>query len=198
LITIADAGMGNFASIANMLNFLEIDAEIRKSPNNLREITHLILPGVGSFDSGMELLESSGWAAAIKSLSPDTKILGICLGMQLLTDGSEEGNSPGLGLIKGNCKKFDSRFGQVPHLGWNTIQIERDNRIFSKDTQPSRFYFAHSYFVELDDPNLALASTNYINSFVSAFAYENVYGFQFHPEKSHKFGMGALKNFSEL
>lgn len=198
MITIADAGLGNFAAIANMLDFLEIDVEIRKSPDDFRTISHLILPGVGSFDAGMELLQSSGWADAITSLSSETKILGICLGMQLLMDGSEEGDSPGLGLVAGKCKKFDSKLGQVPHMGWNNIDITRENSIFTSDQQSRRFYFAHSYYVELDDPKLAFARTNYLNYFVSAFASGNTYGFQFHPEKSHQFGMNALKSFSIL
>jgi glutamine amidotransferase len=198
LITIADAGLGNFASIANMLDFLEIDVEIRKSPGEIESITHLILPGVGSFDAGMELLDSSGWTGAINSLPSETKILGICLGMQLLTEGSEEGVRPGLGLIPGKCKRFDSGLGQVPHLGWNTLNVIKGNNIFPEDSKIRRFYFAHSYFVELSDQSVAFGETHYMKSFTSAFASQNIYGFQFHPEKSHQFGMEALENFSRL
>lgn len=198
MITIADAGLGNFASVANMLNFLEIDVEIRKNPGEVKTISHLILPGVGSFDSGMELLHSSGWETGIKNLSPETKILGICLGMQLLTEGSEEGVLPGLGLVAGKCKKFDSKLGPVPQMGWNEIYVTRENEIFQKDSQQIRFYFSNSYFVELSDQDKTIATARYTSTFCAAFGFGNVFGFQFHPEKSHQFGMKALKNFANL
>ncbi len=198
MITIADAGLGNFASVANMLNFLEIDVEIRKSPRNVKTISHLILPGVGSFDTGMELLHSSGWEAAIKNLSPETKILGICLGMQLLTEGSEEGVRPGLGLIAGNCKRFDSKLGPVPQIGWNEIFVTQDNKIIPKDSNEIRFYFSNSYYVELTNPDAVLATASYTNTYCAAFGFGNIFGFQFHPEKSHQFGMKALENFAKL
>jgi len=198
LITIADAGMGNFNSIANMLDFLEIDSEIRKKPMDIASITHLILPGVGSFDAGMELLDSSGWREAIIALSPQTKILGICLGMHLLTDGSEEGILPGLGMVEGVCRKFDSSLGPVPHMGWNEIEITRENEILPQNGGAQRFYFSHSYFVELQNAELAFAKTHYTKNFVSAFSIGNIFGFQFHPEKSHHFGMQALESFANL
>ncbi len=198
MITIADAGLGNFASVANMLSFLEIDVEIRKIPGDVKTISHLILPGVGSFDTGMESLNSSGWEKVIKTLTPETKILGICLGMQLLTEGSEEGVRPGLGLIAGKCRRFDSRLGPVPHMGWNEVKITRENKVIPKDSNQTRFYFSNSYFVELTDPDLAFATAIYNDTFCAAFGFGNVYGFQFHPEKSHQFGMKALENFANL
>jgi glutamine amidotransferase len=198
LITIADAGMGNFNSIANMLDFLEIDSVIRKKPMDVASITHLILPGVGSFDSGMELLDSSGWKEAISSLSPETKILGICLGMHLLTQGSEEGISPGLGMVEGICRKFDPSLGPVPHMGWNEVEITRENPILPDNGGVRRFYFSHSYFVELQNTEIAFAKTHYTKNFVSAFSVGNIFGFQFHPEKSHHYGMQALESFASL
>ena len=181
-----------------MLNFLEIDVEIRKIPGDVKTISHLILPGVGSFDTGMELLKSSGWAKGIKTLTPETKILGICLGMQLLTEGSEEGAHPGLGLIAGKCKRFDSRLGPVPQMGWNEVKITRENKIIPKDSNQTRFYFSNSYFVEVYDPDVAFATASYTNTYCAAFGFGNVFGFQFHPEKSHQSGMKALENFSKL
>ena len=198
MITIADAGLGNFASVANMFNFLEIDVEIRKRPGEVNTISHLVLPGVGSFDTGMELLHSSGWEKAIKTLTPETKILGICLGMQLLTEGSEEGVRPGLGLIAGKCRRFDSKLGPVPQMGWNEIKITRENKIIPKDSNQTRFYFSNSYFVELSDPDAAFATANYTTTYCAAFGLGNIFGFQFHPEKSHQFGMKVLENFAKL
>ena len=198
LITIADAGLGNFASIANMLNFLEIDAEIRSKPGDVNDITHLILPGVGAFDAGITSLENTGWRKAIEDLSPETKILGICVGMQLFTQGSEEGKKSGLGYVPAICKKFNTELGPVPHIGWNEVLVSSENKILPLSNVPQRFYFTHSFYIEAYDQSLVIGKTMYTNEFVSAFSKDNLYGVQFHPEKSHRFGMEVLKRFANL
>ena len=189
--------MGNFKSIANMMNYLSIDCEIRSKPPSASEITHLIIPGVGSFDSGMQLIEQSGWMETIKSLPKNVNLLGICLGMHLLTKGSEEGKLPGIGLIDGFCRKFDSKTSKVPHVGWNTVANVKKNLLL-KEASNLKFYFSHSYYVEVNDKNLVSSDTYYGINFASSINRENLFGLQFHPEKSHKFGMDVLSNFANL
>lgn len=197
MITIANPGLGNFASIANMYKFLEIDVEIVSDPSKLSRVTHLILPGIGAFDNGMKLLSESGWKSAILSLDPDIKILGICLGMQLLTNGSQEGLLPGLGLIDGVCQRFPKDSLSVPHIGWNEVTSQNDSDLI-KASEKNRFYFSHSYFVELENALLGTGNTTYGTEFTSSFKKENVYGVQFHPEKSHQFGMRLLRRFAAI
>ena len=197
MITIANVGLGNFVSVANMYKFLEIDVEIISDPRDLSCVTHLILPGVGAFDSGMRLLSSSGWRKAILDLSQDTKILGICLGMHLLTNGSEEGKLAGLGLIGGECQRIPNNEVSVPHIGWNEARTTRDSELI-KVTENNRFYFSHSYFVALEDFALRTSEVEYGVNFTSSFENKNVFGVQFHPEKSHKFGMRLFRRFAEL
>ena len=139
MITIANFGVGNFASIANMLIYLGIEVEVLDSPKMAGNTTHLILPGVGAFDTGMDLLVKSGWKSAIEDLSSSVNILGICLGMQLLTHGSEEGNRSGLGLIDAKCFRFDSKESSVPHMGWNFVTVMKENQIISQLNQHERF-----------------------------------------------------------
>ena len=124
-----------------MLNFLEIDNEIMEKPQQVDRISHLILPGVGAFDTGMNLLSSSGWRSAVSDLSPSTSILGICLGMHLLTEGSQEGTMQGLGLVKASCKKLDPARSTVPHIGWKAINLIRNNKLIQTDQTPLDFYF---------------------------------------------------------
>ena len=197
MITIANIGLGNFASVANMFRFLEIDVEIRNKPGNIEAVTHLILPGVGAFDTGMKLLKESGWQSALLDMPTNSKILGICLGMHLLTKGSVEGRSPGLGLIDGTCEKFESKKVRVPHIGWNQVHPVPSNSIIST-TEKNLFYFSHSYYVKLSYSELSSAITNYDIPFSSAFEKGNILGVQFHPEKSHKYGMNLLRKFSNL
>jgi glutamine amidotransferase len=198
MITIANFGVGNLASIANMMNFLEIDVEVLDSPNEIENITHLIIPGVGAFDTGMELLKKTGWQSAILDLTPDTKILGICLGMHLLTNGSDEGDLEGLGLINAWSRKFDSDQVRIPHMGWNLVNIGKLNPLVTMDEKEKRYYFTHSYFVELQDFSDEVGTTQYQGGFTSIFQRNNIFGCQFHPEKSHHFGMELLKNFAAI
>jgi glutamine amidotransferase len=181
-----------------MLNFLGIEFQICHQPPEKNKITHLILPGVGSFDSGARLLKQSGWSDVIQSLPKNTNILGICLGMQLLTSGSEEGTMPGLGLIDGYCIKFDSLNSKVPHVGWNkTMNISSNNFLFDNVDDPY-FYFSHSYFVESSNKSIIMSETFYSLKFISSVKQGNTYGLQFHPEKSNFSGMKLLTNFSNL
>ena len=198
MITIANFGVGNLASIANMMNFLEIDVEVLDSPEEIENITHLIIPGVGAFDTGMELLKKTGWQSAILDLNPDTKILGICLGMHLLTNGSDEGDLEGLGLISAWSRKFDSDQVRIPHMGWNLVNVDKLNPLVATDEKEKRYYFTHSYFVELQDFSDEVGTTQYQGSFTSIFQRNNIFGCQFHPEKSHRFGMELLKNFAAI
>ena len=198
MITIANFGVGNFASIANMLIYLGIEVEVLDSPKMAGNTTHLILPGVGAFDTGMDLLVKSGWKSAIEDLSSSVNILGICLGMQLLTHGSEEGNRSGLGLIDAKCFRFDSKESSVPHMGWNFVAVMKENQIISQLNQQERFYFTHSYYVQANDSNDILGETMYQSKFTSVFQRNNIVGCQFHPEKSHRFGMKFLQNFATL
>jgi glutamine amidotransferase len=190
--------MGNSRSIANVLNFLSIDCEIRSKPPPESEITHLIIPGIGSFDSGMQLIENSGWKSTIMSLPANVNLLGICLGMQLLTNGSEEGKLPGMSLIDGFCRKFDSGNYKVPHVGWNTIEILKENKILLNEASGSRFYFSHSYFVQVNDSSIISSETFYGFNFASSINKKNIFGLQFHPEKSNLAGIDVLSNFAKL
>ena len=198
MITIANFGVGKLASIANMLNFLEIDVEVLDSPRDVEGITHLIIPGVGAFDTGMELRKKTGWQSAIQDLSPKTNILGICLGMHLLTNGSDEGSLEGLGLIDAWSHKFDADHVRIPHMGWNLVNVHRLNPLVVMDQEEKRYYFSHSYFVKLQDLSEELGATQYQEGFTSIFQRNNIFGCQFHPEKSHRFGMELLKNFAAI
>jgi glutamine amidotransferase len=198
IITIIDAGIGNPSSISNMLSYLGIDVELIKSPVPGIRYTHIILPGVGSFDAGMKKLNDSGWSEFIVENSRDSKILGICLGMQLLTSGSEEGLERGLSLIPAFCKKFNYPGISIPHIGWNNVEITKTNNLIHSTEGLQKFYFSHSYYVESEDNDIIALKSTYGQSFISGFEMENISGVQFHPEKSHKFGMKLLTNFSKL
>ena len=180
-----------------MYKFLEIDVQVLEDPSAISGVTHLILPGVGAFDPAMRLLETSGWKEAILGLNPETKLLGVCLGMHLLTNGSEEGSLPGLGLIGATCKRFNKTNLRVPHIGWNKVTAKLNNPLLTLD-ESNYFYFSHSYFVECDQQELSQASTTYGQNFTSYFSHGNVHGVQFHPEKSHKYGMDLLRKFASL
>ena len=181
-----------------MLNYLGINVELEKSPMSGRKYSHVILPGIGSFDPGIKKLNESGWSDYILENFTTTKILGICLGMQLLTSGSEEGFEEGLNLIPAYCKKFDSKEVRTPHIGWNVVETTRTNKLVSENDFPQKFYFSHSYFVHSNNSSVMSLKTTYGQNFISGFEMGNVLGVQFHPEKSHKFGMKLLTNFSQL
>ena len=212
MIAIVDYGMGNLGSIFNMLKKLGMPSKITSDRAEITAADKLILPGVGAFDTAMRRLVESGLKDVLDEQVLGKKIptLGVCLGMQLLTEGSEEGSLPGLGWIKGTTKKFrfegaDAQTLKIPHMGWNTITATKHDGASSAlvtglddVTKPSRFYFVHSYYVTVEDPRDAAATTHHGHDFVSAVERANVKGTQFHPEKSHKFGMRLLRNFAEV
>lgn len=201
-IQVINYGLGNLNSIVNIIRKVGGTAKIINNPADLNQEQKLILPGVGSFDHGMNNINQLGWKEKLDDLvlNKKTPILGICLGMQLMCLRSEEGVLPGLGWIDANVIKFqfeDNSF-KIPHMGWNNLKIEKKNDILEMNEEEKRFYFVHSYFVKANKESDILATTNYPKAFVSAFNANNIFGVQFHPEKSHKFGMQLLKNFINL
>ena len=202
MITIVDYGMGNLGSVFNMFKKIGVASKITSDLEEIKTATKLLLPGVGSFDKAMERINTSGIKEVLdqKVLVEETPILGICLGMQLLTNSSEEGIEKGLGYINASTKKFSSQDKKmkVPHMGWNLVHKSTKSKLTDGFIQESRFYFVHSYYVEVENQENSILKTNYGLEFDSAIQHENVYGAQFHPEKSHKFGMKLLENFSKI
>jgi glutamine amidotransferase len=203
MIVIVDYGMGNLGSIENMLKKIGVPVRISANASDISSAEKLILPGVGSFDRGMANLHERGLVPLLnaKVMEEKTPILGICLGMQLFTKQSEEGASPGLGWIDAQTVRFkfdrETSALKVPHMGWNTIEVQRAGSILDNLFEEPRFYFVHSYFVHCNDPVNVLATTCYGTSFHSAIMSRNIVGTQFHPEKSHKYGLRVLQNFAE-
>ena len=197
MIVVANPGIGNFVSISNMLKHLDVDFEVRATPGQVKDISHLILPGIGSFDAGINALEDSGWSEEIHRLSNSAFVLGICLGMQLLSKGSDEGVLQGLSIVDARCKKLDSKKEKVPHIGWGHVQVHRPNPLITS-LELQKFYFSHSYFVEVNKEEHTCGITSYGEEFTSVLQQDNIFGVQFHPEKSHRFGATLLKNFVEL
>ena len=204
MITIIDYGSGNISAIGNIYERLNIDYKIAKSPSEIIGAEKLFLPGVGAFDETMILLENSGFRKAldIEVLINKVPIIGICIGMQVLGGSSEEGELPGLGYIKGHVKRLDENLlvnkPSLPHMGWNNISLKRQSPLFEEIDPVIGFYFLHSFYFECVNPSDVLATSEYGQTFASAINHENVYGIQFHPEKSHNNGVLLLKNFANL
>lgn len=202
MITIVDYGMGNLGSIKNMLKRVGASAVITGLPDEIAKAEKLILPGVGSFDNGIQNLRQLGLIPVLvqKVLEEKTPILGICLGMQLMTRGSEEGDLPGLGWIDADTRRFNFGVGlhslKVPHMGWNSVRPAKPSEIFLDMYSEPRFYFVHSYHVVCYHREDVLSWTTYGYEFVSALERGNIVGVQFHPEKSHKYGMKILSDFA--
>lgn len=199
-ITVVDYGLGNLGSVAKMLKKVGANYSVSNSKEDILSADKLILPGVGSFDKGIQELKSRGYFDIIKHkvTEENTPILGICLGMQLLSKESEEGTEKGFGFIDAKVKYFNFSEDQslkVPHMGWNVVDIKKRDSIFSGIDSEQRFYFVHSYAVACKEERDVLATTKYGDVFVSAFQKDNIFGVQFHPEKSHKFGINLFKNF---
>lgn len=200
---IIDYGVGNIGSIANMLKRLGVPAVITADPAALLKAERIILCGVGAFDDGMQKLQQLGLAETLREavLDQGKPVLGVCLGMQLLTEGSEEGSKPGLGFVKGYCRRFDfsndpgAENLKVPHMGWNEVQAAKPSRLMEGMYDNPRFYFVHSYCVQLADRADEWLQARYGHPFTAAFERGNIIGVQFHPEKSHKYGLKLYENY---
>jgi len=204
MITIIDYRAGNIKSIQNMLKKIGVESMISKNPVEIAQAEKLILPGVGHFDFGMKNLKESGLIDVLHEavITNKTPLLGICLGAQLLGNSSEEGTEKGLGWIDMEVVKFDSSKIdaklKVPHMGWNEIEIQQSSKLLVNLELDARFYFVHTYHMKPNNVKDILTSSHYGYNFTSAVKRNNIYGVQFHPEKSHKFGMQLLSNFSKL
>lgn len=201
MIAILNYGMGNVGSIQNMLKKVGVPSRIVCTEDEVRSAVALIIPGVGHIDNAMQRLDSLGLRAALDDAAMTRRIpvLGICLGMQIMTRSSEEGKLPGLGWVGAHATRFDGERYQlrVPHMGWNIVNIHKPHPGFDGDELlEHRFYFVHSYAVQCDDPSDILTTTHYGIDFVSAFQCDNLTGVQFHPEKSHKFGESFFRRYA--
>jgi glutamine amidotransferase len=204
MIVIVDYGVGNLASIGNMFRRIGAPAVISGDPTVIASASKLILPGVGAFDYAMRKLRRGRLLAALehRALRDRVPTLGLCLGAQLLSRGSEEGTESGLGWIEAETVRFDAVRANgplsVPHMCWSNVTAAREHPLLRADEQPVRFYFAHSYHLHCEDPDLVIGTAFHGYEFSAAVARGNVMGVQFHPEKSHFFGMRLLQNFSAL
>ncbi|NQU87027.1 MAG: imidazole glycerol phosphate synthase subunit HisH [Mariniphaga sp.] len=204
MITIVNYGLGNIRAFANVYKNLNIETKIANSESDLQDATKIILPGVGAFDYAMQLLNDSGMRDSLDNLVLSKKILvlGICVGMQILANSSEEGISRGLGWIDGEVKKMEtsnlSFQTQLPHMGWNSITQGNGHPLVNNLKENPRFYFLHSYYFSCNKNINSIAESQYGNSFTCAVNSNNVYGVQFHPEKSHQNGIQILKNFAVM
>ena len=204
MITIVDCGVGNLGSLLNMMKKIGVETIVSSRLPDIEKAEKLILPGVGSFDSGIKNLDNSGMIPILNRRVIEEKIplLGVCLGMQLLTKKSEEGKLSGLGWIDAETVKFEFNENRkdfkIPHMGWGLVNLKKDSALFRQMYQPAKFYFAHSYHVICYDKENILASTDYGYEFTSVVQKKNIFGVQFHPEKSHKYGLRLLDNFVKL
>ncbi len=204
MIGIINYGSGNVFAIENVYKKLNIEYKIVESPEDMRLMDKLVLPGVGAFDEVMSLLLQSGLKQVLDEqvLEKSVPILGVCVGMQVMAKSSEEGKMAGFGWIDGIVKKFDAtkmeRKPFLPHLGWNSIEKKGEPEILDGVDSEFGFYFLHTYYFSCNNENDVVSFTNYGERFVSALNSRNIYGVQFHPEKSHTNGMNVFKNFAKL
>lgn len=206
MITIVDYGLGNINAFANLYKKLNISINFASSVNDFSDTTKIILPGVGAFDHAMKTLNNSGMREKLDELVLEKKIpvIGICVGMQMMANSSEEGHLSGLGWIPGKVKKFKSLSQTskldfpLPHMGWNSLTISKSSHLFDCLDDSKQFYFLHSYYFEPEHENHILASSNYEYEFACVLNKDNVFGIQCHPEKSHHNGVTLLKNFASF
>jgi glutamine amidotransferase len=204
MMTIIDYGVGNVLAFMNVYKRLNVPVAVARTSEDLRGASKVILPGVGSFDHAMARFNQSGMRPAVEDmvLSAQVPVIGVCVGMQMLARGSDEGKTPGLGWLPGGVRAFrshpDSATLPIPHMGWNDIRPAAGEALFRGLETDPRFYFLHSFYFECDRADDCIASTTYGLDFACAVRSRNVYGVQFHPEKSHHYGAQLLKNFSEL
>jgi len=204
MLTIVDYGVGNLASMQNMLKKIGVPSKISSEKKDIEAADRLILPGVGAFDTCVEKLQQSGLVETLTFQVRNRKVpvLGVCVGMQLLMEGSEEGILPGLGWIAGRIVKFRQELlppgTKIPHMGWTDVASGKPSRLLNDLEEEPRFYFVHSYHAQLTNDQDALLYADYGYQFAAGVERDNILGVQFHPEKSHKFGMKLLKNFATL
>lgn len=204
MITIVDYGMGNLGSIRNTFQRLNIESRITSKPEDIIQAEKIILPGVGAFDRGMHNINELGLLPALRTcvLTNHVPILGICLGMQLLSNQSEEGQTKGLGWIDAETIRFvfdkTDTNRKIPHMGWNSVNPAREDPIVSGVDSDDRFYFVHSYHISAIDEKLVIGTTEYGHSFPSLIRQDNIFGIQCHPERSHRSGFKILQNFMRL
>jgi len=203
MVVIIDYGIGNTGSILNMIRKLGYECQLSKDAEIIGNASHLILPGVGSFDNAMLKLMDTGLVPYLTNLALVEKrpILGICLGMQMFFKGSEEGILPGLNWLRGKVVKFGKKnVGnlKIPHMGWNTVNTYNNSKLFSDQKEEFRFYFTHSFYVDCVKDEEVMGKTNHGKDFICAVNFENIFGVQFHPEKSHKFGLDLFNLFLSL
>ncbi|MFC2138727.1 imidazole glycerol phosphate synthase subunit HisH [Bacteroidota bacterium] len=203
MIAIIDYGMGNLGSIFNMLKKIGSQSIITSDIELIRNANKIILPGVGSFDTAIKKIDELGLRNIILEIALDMKkpLLGICLGMQLLMQGSDEGSLPGLGLVKGRAHHFRNHLSKefkIPHMGWNDIRVNNITKLTQGFNEEIRFYFVHSYFVHVKNEHNSMMKCFYGIDFDAAIQNENILGVQFHPEKSHKYGIQLFRNFVAL
>lgn len=203
MILVVDYNMGNVASVTNMLKRIGAeDVVVSRDAADVQRASKIILPGVGAFDRGIEHLERYGLREPLNEIVVRNGVpaLGICLGMQLLMESSAEGSLPGLGWVPGHVQRFSFESGstlKVPHMGWNYVQAKERSPLFDPDKR-SRYYFVHSYYAQPSQPEHVVATARYGIEFACAVGYDNVWGVQFHPEKSHRFGIDLLTRFIEV
>jgi glutamine amidotransferase len=204
MIVVVDYGVGNLGSIVNMFKKVGVKAMASSDPHVIEDAEKLILPGIGAFDAGMQKLNERNLGPLLtrQVMKKRIPVLGLCLGLQLMTAGSQEGKLAGLGWFDAETVRY--KFGaeqshlKVPHMGWNTIEIRRPHPLLDGLDVDSRFYFVHSFYVRCHNAEAVLAETDYGGYFHSIVGRDNIVGAQFHPEKSHKYGMRLLKNFAEM
>ena len=204
MISIVNYGLGNIDAFANIYKRLNIPVQIASTPEELSAAERIILPGVGAFDWAMARLNESGMRTVLEELviGKGRPVIGICVGMQIMANKSDEGVLPGLGWIDAEVKKFDATLftqrTRLPHMGWNDVRPNSDNGLFKGLGSAARFYFLHSYYFAPHNEDNVLALTDYNGSFASSVQSGNIFGVQFHPEKSHQWGIQLLKNFAEI
>lgn len=201
-VTIVDCGIGNVKSVLRMFEWVDATAELVSDPFEAAKCSRLVIPGVGAFDAGMAAL-NCGWRQALDHVALERKVpvLGICLGMQLLCRQSEEGQSAGLGWIQADVKRLDTEGDprlKIPHMGWSVVTAERPNPLIPSDEGEQRFYHVHSYRAVCDNPGDVIGTVSYGTKFTTAVRHGNIFGVQFHPEKSHRFGMALMRRFAAL
>jgi imidazole glycerol-phosphate synthase subunit HisH len=202
-IVVVDYGMGNLRSVAKALAFvarehaLDVDVAVTGSPQHVADADRVVFPGQGAMPDCMRYLAESGLEDAVRRSASSKPFFGVCVGMQMLFDRSEEGDTAGLGLFAGTVKRFRPRDAtqKVPHMGWNRVSQTRSHPLWQDIADDERFYFVHSYFCEPTDPLVTVAKTDYAGPFTAAISRANIFATQFHPEKSHRAGLTLYKNF---